>query len=139
MNNSMQANKELQLTEKDFTLALRNGHHLEEGGVKSFRLKYIRNWPELAREVKWSASMLAKKCGVSVRTLERYFLKEFDKCPRIWLAEQRQLQAVELFQTGATAKEIAAYLGYKHATHFSRNFRQKNNGHCFSTMSAKIQ
>jgi transcriptional regulator GlxA family with amidase domain len=96
------------------------------------RLKHIQNWPELAREAKWSVSALAKKCGVSVRTLERFYLKEIGKCPKAWLSEQRQRRAIELLRGGSSVKETAAYLGYKHATHFSREFKE-HRGHSPTT------
>jgi AraC-like DNA-binding protein len=55
-------------------------------------LHHIKNWLELAHEAKWCAATLAKNCGVSLRTLERHFLKEMGKCPKAWLSEQRQQQ-----------------------------------------------
>jgi AraC family transcriptional regulator len=88
------------------------------------RLHHIQNWPELAQQVKWSAAALAKKCGVSVRTLERYFFNHMGKGPKAWLSEQRQNQAIELLQKGCSVKETAACVGYKHATHFSREFKR---------------
>lgn len=89
----------------------------------NIHLKQIQNWSELAKEANWSASELAQKCGVSVRTLQRYFLRKFNKGPRIWLAEQRQYLAIELLRNGFTVKETAASLGYQHANNFSRKFR----------------
>ena len=67
---------------------LRNGRHLQ-GTAMNSKLNYIENWPELAQEAKWCAATLAKKCGVSERTLERHFLKHFGESPRIWLTKQR--------------------------------------------------
>jgi transcriptional regulator GlxA family with amidase domain len=87
------------------------------------KVNHIQNWPELALQAKWSASALAKKCNVSLRTLERHFVKHMGKSPKKWLSEQRQLRAVELLQDGNSVKETAGYLGYKHATHFSREFK----------------
>jgi transcriptional regulator GlxA family with amidase domain len=49
------------------------------------RLHQIQNWSELAHEAKWSAAALAKKCGVSLRTLERHFLKAMGRRPQTWL------------------------------------------------------
>jgi AraC-like DNA-binding protein len=93
------------------------------------RLSYIKNWPELARQANWSAAALAKRCGVSVRTLERYFLKQMEKSPMAWLSEQRQHQAVELLRNGSSVKETALYLGYKQSTNFTRKFK-KHWGRC---------
>jgi AraC-like DNA-binding protein len=88
------------------------------------RLQHIQNWLDLAQQAKWSAAALAKKCGVSVRTLERYFLKNKGTTPIVWLAEQRQKQAWKLLRDGSSVKETAAHLGYKQPGNFSRKFRK---------------
>ena len=98
----------------------------------SKRLEHIDNWPDLAQKAKGSVSALEKLCGVSVRTLERHFLETYGLRPKAWLAEQRQLQAVKLLKEGSSVKEIAANLGYKHSTHFSRDFKGRW-GHCLTT------
>jgi AraC-like DNA-binding protein len=87
------------------------------------RLHHIQNWPKLACEAKWSVSALANRCGVSVRTLERYFFKQMDKSPKAWLAEQRQRRAVELLHYGSSIKETASCLGYKQSTNFTRKYK----------------
>jgi transcriptional regulator GlxA family with amidase domain len=87
------------------------------------KLNHIQNWPELAREAKWSASVLAKQCGVAVRTLHRHFLKVMDKNTKTWLAEQRQRHAHELLRDGSSVKETASCLGYKQPTNFTRNYK----------------
>jgi AraC-like DNA-binding protein len=58
-----------------------------------------------------------------MRTLERHFLQELGKTPKSWLSEQRQHQALGLLRNGSSVKETAAILGFKHATHFSRDFK----------------
>ena len=87
------------------------------------RLQQIQNWPERAQVAKWSAATLAKDCGVSLRTLQRHFIKEMGKSPKLWLAEQRQLDAVEALKKCSCVKEAASNLGYKHTHHFSRDFK----------------
>ena len=89
----------------------------------NLRLDQIQKWPELAEEVQWSASTLARQCGVSLRTLERYFLRNLGKSPKIWLLEKRQERAIEMLREGSSVKETAAYLGYKYPTHFARAFK----------------
>ena len=93
------------------------------------RLDSIQNWPELAHQSGWCAAALAKQCKVSIRTLERYFRGKMSQPPKIWLVEQRQRQAVELLNQRLSIKETAIQLGYKHATHFSREFK-KHWGFC---------
>jgi len=86
------------------------------------RLPQIQDWLERARGAKWCATTMAKNCGVSLRTLERHFLKEMKKCPKAWLAEQRQQRALELIQSGCSVKDAALSLDYKHSTHLSRDY-----------------
>lgn len=93
------------------------------------KLNHIQNWPELARQAKWSVSAMARLCRVSVRTLERYFLKQMGKRPKAWLAEQRQKLASELLRDGSTIKEAANSIGYQHASTFSREYK-KHWGNC---------
>jgi len=102
------------------------------------RLKQVEKWPELALQAKWSVSILSKQCGVSLRTLERFFLKEMGKTPKAWLVEQRQRQAINMVNHGSTVKETAYSLGYKHVTHFSRDFKDYW-GQSPSARSAQIQ
>lgn len=88
------------------------------------RLHQTPNWPDLARQTHWSAAALAKECQVSLRTLERFFYGTLGKSPHVWLSEERQQQAIKLLDDGYSVKETAALLGYKHATHFSREFKR---------------
>jgi len=87
------------------------------------KLNHIQNWHELARQARWSASALAKQCGVSKDTLRRQFMKQFEKPPGAWLAEQRQRCAVDLLRAGFSVKETADCLGYKQQTNFTRKFK----------------
>lgn len=69
-------------------------------------------------------SGLAKHCGVSVRTLERFFLAAFGDTPRHWLKRLRILKAVEFLRRGHTIKETAFQLGYLEPSHLSREFKR---------------
>jgi transcriptional regulator GlxA family with amidase domain len=93
------------------------------------KLNHIENWPELALESKWSALTLAKNFGVSVRTLERHFLKQIGRTPKAWFIEQRQIQAAGLLREGLSVKEAAGVLHYKHPSHLSNDFT-KHSGCC---------
>ena len=87
------------------------------------RLTQIQNWPELARQANWSATALARHCGVSKDTLRRHLHQHTGKATGNWLAELRQHQAMELLRDGSTVKETAACLGYAHQTNFTRAFK----------------
>lgn len=88
------------------------------------KLALILDWPEQARQVKWSASALARRCGVSEDTLRRYFLEHFGRTTKIWLAEQRNNEAIALLRNRYSIKEAAVYLGYKQQTNFTRQFKR---------------
>ena len=109
----------------------------------SSHLNHIQNWPELAKQARWSASALAKQCGVSVRTLERHFKKQMGKPPKVWLAEQRQQVAIDLLLHGSTVKEAADHAGYKQASTFSREFKKHRGNnpatYCASLKTARVQ
>jgi AraC-like DNA-binding protein len=87
------------------------------------RLNQIQNWSELAEQARWSLSALAKRVGVSLRTLERYVLGRFGKCPRAWIAEVKEKRVIELFRDGCNVNETATKLGYAHTSSFCHKFR----------------
>ena len=72
----------------------------------------------------WSVANLAKQCGVSVRTLERYFLESKGRKPKAWLNERRQQQAMKMLLQSYSVKETARRLGYSWASTFCREFRK---------------
>lgn len=86
-------------------------------------LHQITNWPELAKAAGWRTSKVAKICKVSVRTLERFFMKKFQKTPKAWMAEQRQIQAADALKQGLWPKEVATAADYKTQSQFSREFK----------------
>jgi transcriptional regulator GlxA family with amidase domain len=90
--------------------------------IVSRRLRHINNWDELGECVNWSATALAKNCNVSLRTLQRYFLKTMGRSPKEWLQVQRQIKASELLNRGWTVKEVAGRVGYKYVSSFSHGF-----------------
>ena len=98
----------------------------------------MENQRELAQQANWSAATLAKGFGVSLRTLERYFLEEMGKCPQTWLCEERQRRAIELLRDSCNVKKTATLLGYRHTTHFSREFK-KHWGHSPSAKRSMLQ
>jgi AraC-like DNA-binding protein len=101
------------------------------------KLKHLQDWPELARQAKWSASALGKLCGVSVRALHRHFVKERGMNTKIWLAEQRQHKALDLLRDGLSIKETATALGYKEASSFTRRCKNQT-GLCPSQLANTI-
>ncbi|MFO1511497.1 MAG: AraC family transcriptional regulator [Verrucomicrobiota bacterium] len=84
----------------------------------------ITDWESRAEAAGYSLSALARNCGASTRQLERFFLESRQKSPRQWLNEMRQQKALQLIGAGFSAKEVAARLFYKQASHFSREFKK---------------
>jgi transcriptional regulator GlxA family with amidase domain len=87
-------------------------------------LKNSINWTDKAQRAHWSAGSLAMLCNVSLRTLERYFLKEMGDSPKNWLKHHRQKMAAKLIKEGFSVKEVASALEYKYASQFSRDFKR---------------
>ena len=92
----------------------------------SSRLKRIRDWEERAQAANYCVAVLARKCGVSVRQMERFFLVVHQQPPHDWLHRLRMQRAAELLLEGSTVKEVAIVLGYKHAAHFTHDFKREH-------------
>lgn len=102
---------------------MQNGHYAK--GIRmNTKLNRNPNWLELAREANWSVEELAKQCGISSRTLYRYFIRRFGKHPRKWIGGQRQIEAIAMLKDGFSVKEVASRLGYKCPETFSREFKR---------------
>jgi len=102
--------------------------------LKKTPLHNIYDWPYRAQQANWCVSTLAKSCGVSVRTLERYFLHTFNQSPKNWLTAHRQKRAAELLHDHTTVKETASLIGYTHPSTFTREFK-KQTGQCPSILT----
>ena len=87
-------------------------------------LEGTKDWLDRARNADWKAGELAKRCGVSLRTLQRFFIQKFGTTPKVWLFQQRQMEAANQLQRGRWIKETAIDLGYNHQTQFSREFKK---------------
>ena len=88
------------------------------------RLTGVTNWSERSRAAKYRTNKLAKRCGVSRRELERFFLWKTRKSPHCWLNDLRQIDALSLLSAGKSVKETAIELGYTDPAHLSRDFKQ---------------
>lgn len=90
----------------------------------SSRLEQITDWPRLAESASYSATLLAFKCRVSTRQLERFFQATMGSSPHKWLRDLRMRRAVELICDQTPMKEVAAELCYKDPAHFARDFKE---------------
>jgi AraC family transcriptional regulator, transcriptional activator FtrA len=88
------------------------------------RLDSVTNWNKLAADANFRVMKLAKDCGISERQLRRYFLKNFGKSPRAWMAAARMGHVRSLLTTATTVKEISVKAGFNHQSSLSRSFKQ---------------
>ena len=88
------------------------------------RLDRINDWETRARGGKYRVANLARNVNVTPRQLERYFLRTRDCHPRDWIRDLRMKDAMRLKRHGLLDKEIAALLGFRYASDFSRALRQ---------------
>ena len=85
-------------------------------------LQMITDWPERTGCALWCIDTLAKNCGVSVSTLERFFHATHDQCPHAWMNAERMRRARELLERPERIKHITTLLGYEHAQNFCSAF-----------------
>ncbi len=71
-----------------------------------------------------SLQSLCATAGVSVRTLERVFMRDTGMSFEIWRRQVRLMKAIELLVRGYTVKEAAFEVGYRRSSTFVGMFRQ---------------
>jgi AraC-like DNA-binding protein len=87
-------------------------------------LSRSNQWVRLAKECLYDERLVARRCTVSVRQLQRYFLDDFGRSPKAWLNEQRMVAARNLLFEGNPVKMVASQLGFKQPSHFCREFKR---------------
>ncbi len=83
------------------------------------------HWRKLAFASHFKPDSLAQLCGVSLRTLQRYFSRNGSVTISQWLQTIRLHEAYSRLKSGARVKEVAYDLGYKQLSHFSREFKKQ--------------
>lgn len=83
------------------------------------------NWEMIAAQAEYKPSRVAKICGVSPRTMQRYFKKSFGCTLGEWLRAHRLKLAYEKIIAGSSIKRAAFDLGYKQLSQFSRDFKKQ--------------
>lgn len=87
-------------------------------------LRDVSEWLPLARRARFKASLAARLCDLSKRQLQRYCQQRFGRPLQDWLDEQRIVAAGYLLQEKKSVKNVAFELGFKQASHFSRQFKR---------------
>jgi len=83
-----------------------------------------REWEELAEKADFNLAKMAARSGLSIRHLQRIFLRDFHCTPKQWLRELRCRRARRLILKGYSSKAAAAELKYATAAHFCREFKK---------------
>jgi AraC-like DNA-binding protein len=76
-----------------------------------------------APAVRVSLQSMCSSAGLSVRTLERVFLREVGTDFECWRRQVRLMKAVELLVAGSSVKEASFAVGYQQPTAFVALFR----------------
>jgi len=83
-----------------------------------------REWEELAQKADFNVAKMAGMSGLSIRHLQRIFLRDLHCTPKRWLRELRCRRAKRLILRGYSSKAAAAELKYATAAHFCREFKR---------------
>ena len=81
-------------------------------------------WGSLALKAKFQPIVLARRCEISLRQLERYFLLVFHRPPKQWLHALRMSIAVQMITQHKAEKEVASLLGFSNIPHLIREFKR---------------
>ena len=90
----------------------------------SERLSRIRDWEALARQAHFQPGLMADLCPVSLRQMQRFFVRRFERTPRQWTRELRCRLAHQLIAQGWSSKAVIEELGFAGGSHLSREFRK---------------
>jgi transcriptional regulator GlxA family with amidase domain len=88
------------------------------------QLLKAQDWEEMARDANFRPAAMAALCSISLRQLERFFVKHFDKTPIAWSRALRCEQARQLIARGWTNKAVAAELNFANESHLCHEFRR---------------
>src|SRR6476646_11299596 len=83
-----------------------------------------RTTREWAEKADFNLARMAALSGLSIRHLQRIFLRDLHCTPKQWLRELRCRRAKRLILRGYSSKAAAAELKYATAAHFCREFKK---------------
>ena len=84
---------------------------------------HLRQWLTVAGESGYSLNRFCQRMEISQRQFGRYTQKLFQCSPQHWLDQQRMMIAPGLLRKYRCIKSVAFRLGFKQASHFSREFK----------------
>jgi AraC-like DNA-binding protein len=84
----------------------------------------VQSWENIALQAEFRPARMGSLCGVSLRTLQRHFTKNYGMTISVWLRSVRLAKAREKILAGDQIKAVAIDLGFKQLSHFSRAFKE---------------
>ena len=91
---------------------------------KNRRPYHPKGWLTIARTCGYDYRKLARRCNITVRTLQRWFRAEHAMTPDQWLIELRLKDAAIMLKKAKSVRSVQEKLGLKYASHFSRDFKR---------------
>jgi AraC-like DNA-binding protein len=88
------------------------------------KLSKVEDWEKLAKESNFKPGIMAAKCPVSLRHLQRFFIEHFNETPGEWSRALRLRLALEFISHGWSNKAASAELGFADESHFCHEFKR---------------
>ncbi len=93
-------------------------------GATKRRPYHPKGWLTIARTCGYDYRKLARRCNITVRTLQRWFRAEHAMTPEQSLIELRLKDAAVILKKAKSVRSVQEKLGFKHASHFSGDFKR---------------
>src|SRR5262245_2776787 len=90
----------------------------------SVRLSKISDWERLALEAQFQPAVMAALCPISLRQLERFFEKQFNKTPSEWTRDLKCRIAQKLISLGWSNKAVVTELNFANESHLCHEFKR---------------
>ena len=78
----------------------------------------------LAKDSGYDPASMAALCPISLRQLERFFMVNFGKSPRVWALELQCRRARELIEQGYSNKAVVIELNFADESHLCHVFKK---------------
>src|SRR6266516_8152070 len=91
----------------------------------SFDISKVESLEELARKANFRPDSMAALCSISLRQLERVFVKRFNKTPGAWARELRCRLARDLIEAGWMTKAVTRELHFTNESHLCHEFKKR--------------
>jgi len=81
-------------------------------------------WAREAHNAGYNEKIMAQRCRITIRQLQRIFKRDLGCGPEQWLMTLRLLDAKYLLMESKGIKQVAMELGFKQESHFFHRFKE---------------